>query len=374
MSIHQDLKSSSQVVLVTGGCGFIGSNFIREFLSKHPQATVINIDKLTYAGNPSNTIDIQRSFVERYIFIKGDITDKQLLTSIFRQTHPIFEKFSHIEKITNIINFAAESHVDRSIIDSSEFIKTNIFGTQMLLDMSRQYNISQFLQISTDEVYGDASPDKKFDESSPLQPSSPYAASKAAADLLVLSYFRTYHLPVVIARSTNNFGPYQFPEKLIPLMITKAISGQNLPIYGEGHQSRDWLYVNDNCQALIQVLTEGKAGNIYNISGNYELSNLDMVFTICQLISSKTHIPLENYSSLIKHVEDRPGHDIRYSCVSNKIQSDLGWEPSKMFVKNLEHTIDWYLSNQQWSQASLSGDYDEYYKQVYSDHWGTSSE
>ena len=374
MSINQTLKNQLQVVLVTGGCGFIGSNFVRALLSNHAGTTVINVDKLTYAGNPANTLDIEKSFGERYIFIKGDITDKLLLGSIFEQTHTALQRFPKNETITSVINFAAESHVDRSILDSSPFINTNISGTQILLDLAKQYNITKFLQISTDEVYGDASPDKNFDESSSLQPGSPYAASKAAADLLALSYFRTYRLPVVISRSSNNFGPYQFPEKLIPLIIGKAISGQNLPIYGDGNQTRDWLYVSDNCDALIHVLTEGKAGNIYNISGKHELSNIDMVLTICQLISDKEGMPLKHYSDLIKHVDDRPGHDIRYSCVSNKILSELGWQPSKSFFENLQYTVDWYLSNQAWVQSAIDKDYETYYEQVYNQRWGTSSE
>ncbi|MEC9309300.1 MAG: dTDP-glucose 4,6-dehydratase [Chloroflexota bacterium] len=370
MSTDQTLKNPLQVLLVTGGCGFIGSNFIRTLLSRYTAATVINVDKLTYAGNPTNTLDLESTFGERYIFVKGDITDKHLLTSIFERTHTAFETLPKTESITSIVNFAAESHVDRSILDSSPFIKTNVSGTQILLDISREYNVTKFLQVSTDEVYGDASPDKNFDESSSLLPSSPYAASKAAADLLVLSYFRTYSLPVVLTRSSNNFGPYQFPEKLIPLMISKAISGQNLPIYGNGKQSRDWLYVRDNCDALIRVLTEGEDGNIYNISGNQELSNIDMVHTICQLISDKTGIPLKHYSDLIKYVEDRPGHDIRYSCVSNKILAKMGWQPSGNFLQNLEYTVDWYLSNQSWVQAAIDRDYEAYYRQVYDSYGG----
>ena len=371
MSIIQSKSPLLEFVLVTGGCGFIGSNFIRTLLSKNAEAIAINVDKLTYSGNPANTIDIEREFGERYIFIRGDITDKDLLTSIFNQTHTAFEKFPGTKKITSVINFAAESHVDRSILDASLFISTNISGTQILLETAKAYSVSKFLQVSTDEVYGDASPNKNFDETSPLQPSSPYAASKAAADLLLLSYFRTYQMPIVIARSSNNFGPYQFPEKLIPLMITNAISGENLPIYGKGNQSRDWLYIQDNCEALIRVLTDGRAGEIYNISGQNEVSNIDMVLTLCQILSNKTGV---NYSDLIKHIEDRPGHDVRYSCVSNKITSEMGWHPSKRFLENLEYTVDWYLSNQTWVQSAIDRDYETYYKQVYSQKWGTSPE
>ena len=374
MSVNQYSNPSVKVVLVTGGCGFIGSNFIRTLLSKHSETTVINVDKLTYAGNPTNTLDIERLFGERYVFIQGDITDKDLLTSIFEQTHGIFETLTPTNHIDYVVNFAAESHVDRSILDPQLFISTNVLGTQILLNMAKEYHITKFLQISTDEVYGDASPDKDFNETSPLQPSSPYAASKAAADLLIMSYFKTYRLPVVIARSSNNFGPYQFPEKLIPLIIHKAISGENLPIYGEGTQRRDWLYVQDNCDALISVLISGQEGEIYNISGESELSNMDMVLTICQILSTKTGVPASKYLNLIEHVKDRPGHDIRYSCVSNKIMSEIGWHPSNRFAENLEYTVDWYLSNQAWVKSSIDGEYETYYKQVYKQKWGTSLE
>lgn len=374
MNINQDSNLSSKVVLVTGGCGFIGSNFIRTLLSKHSESTVINVDKLTYAGNPANTMDIEKLFGQRYIFVQGDITDKDLLTSIFEQTHTIFETFSTKNCIGHVINFAAESHVDRSIVNPSIFISTNVLGTQILLNMAKEYNVTKFLQISTDEVYGDASPNKDFNETSSLQPSSPYAASKAAADLLLLSYFKTYRLPIVIARSSNNFGPYQFPEKLIPLMINKAICGENLPIYGEGNQSRDWLYVQDNCDALISVLMSGKDGEIYNIGGENELSNMDMVLTICEVLSNKTGVPVSQYLNLIEHVKDRPGHDVRYSCVSNKIISEIGWHPGNRFTENLSYTVDWYLSNQEWVKSSIDGDYQTYYKQVYNQKWGTSLE
>ena len=361
MSINYLQEEQLNVVLVTGGSGFIGSNFIRAILSKHTQTTVINIDKLTYAGNTANTEDIEKAFGDRYIFVKGDITDKEFVKSIFSRNNNTNPRLQRQPPISVVVNFAAESHVDRSIIDSSPFIKTNVTGTQILGDLSKQYNITRFLQISTDEVYGDASPNKNFDEPSALQPSSPYAASKAAADLLLLSYFRTYHLPVIITRSSNNFGPYQFPEKLIPLIITKAISGENLPIYGAGNQSRDWIYVQDNCEALTQILTDGTNGNIYNISGNHELSNLDMVLTICQILSDKTGIPVDQYYNLIKHVKDRPGHDIRYSCVNNKIMSEIGWQPKKNFTERLEYTVDWYLSSNEWIQRVIGANSEKYY-------------
>ena len=374
MSINHQKTEQLNVILVTGGSGFIGSNFIRAMLSKHTETTVINIDKLTYAGNTANTEDIEKAFSDRYIFVKGDITDKEFVKSIFARNNNTNTRLQKQAPITAVVNFAAESHVDRSIIDSSPFIKTNVIGTQILGDLSKQYNVAKFLQISTDEVYGDASPNKDFDENSALRPSSPYAASKAAADLLLLSYFRTYHSPVMIARSSNNFGPYQFPEKLIPLIITKAISGETLPIYGAGTQSRDWIYVQDNCEALIQILTDGKNGNIYNISGNHELSNLQMVLTICQILSDKTGIPIDQYSNLIKHVQDRPGHDIRYSCVSKKIMSEIGWQPQKNFIERLEYTVDWYLSSNAWIQRVLDSDYEKYYTRVHTHTWETLPE
>jgi len=329
-------------ILVTGGAGFIGSNFIRYMLSRYPHYKIVNLDKLTYAGNLDNLSDVEDN--PNYQFIKGDICDQNLVERTVE------------EKIDVIVNFAAESHVDRSIYDPKIFVQTNVLGTQVLLESALKFKTEKFVQISTDEVYGTLT-EGFFTESSLLLPNSPYSASKASADLLVRSYFKTFGLPAVITRSTNNYGPYQFPEKLIPLFITNALSDQNLPLYGDGLYVRDWLYVVDHCKALDLVLHEGKTGEIYNISGNQEMTNLG----ITELILKKLNKP----KSLIKHVKDRPAHDRRYALDSSKIKKELGWKPDASFEEGLSKTVEWYIANEKWWQKVKTGEYLEYYQKHY---------
>ncbi|MCK4427853.1 MAG: dTDP-glucose 4,6-dehydratase [candidate division Zixibacteria bacterium] len=329
-------------ILATGGAGFIGSNFIKYILSKYPHYKIVNLDKLTYAGNLDNLSDIEDN--PNYQFIKGDIGDQKLVESIVE------------DKIDVIVNFAAESHVDRSIYDPKIFVKTNVLGTQALLESALKFKIDRFIQISTDEVYGTLTRGF-FTESSPLLPNSPYSASKASADLLIRSYFKTFSLPAVITRSTNNYGPYQFPEKLIPLFITNALSEQELPLYGDGLYARDWLYVEDHCKALDLVLHKGKIGEIYNISGSHEKTNLE----ITELILRKLNKP----KSLIKHVKDRPAHDRRYALDSSKIRNELDWKPDVSFEEGLAKAVDWYIANHKWWQKIKTGEYLEYYQKHY---------
>ena len=329
-------------ILVTGGAGFIGSNFVKYILSQYPGYKIVNLDKLTYAGNLDNLSDVEDN--SNYQFIKGDICDQKLVEGIVE------------EKIDVIINFAAETHVDRSIYDPTIFVKTNVFGTQALLESALKFKIKRFIQISTDEVYG-SSTKGFFTESSSLLPNSPYSASKASADLLIRSYLKSFSLPVVIVRSTNNYGPYQFPEKLIPLFITNALSGQELPLYGDGLYVRDWLHVEDHCKALDLVVHKGRIGEIYNIGGDCEKTNLE----IAELILKKLNQP----KSLIAHVKDRPAHDRRYALDSSKIKDELGFKPATSFEEGLSKTVDWYIANQKWWQKIRTGEYLEYYQKHY---------
>lgn len=333
-----------QNLLVTGGAGFIGSNFIHYLLQTYPSYVVVNIDRLTYAGNLENLEGVARN--PRYRFVKGDICDQGLAESIVRQN-----------KIDAIINFAAESHVDRSILGTSPFIQTNFVGTHTLLEVAQNLAVSKFLQISTDEVYGSTPSSTKFTEQSLLNPSSPYAASKASADLLALSYYRTFGTPVVISRCSNNYGPYQFPEKLIPLMISNAICDIPLPVYGDGLQIRDWIHVRDHCTALDRILHAGRVGEIYNISAEDERKNLSVV----RLILKKLGKP----EGLINFVKDRPGHDRRYAISAAKIRDELGWNPRTSFDEGLQSTVDWYLEHQSWWENVRSGEYREYYRRMY---------
>ena len=333
-----------KTILITGGCGFIGSNFIRYALRRHPNWRIVNIDKLTYAGNRDNLKDIEHD--ERYTFIQGDICDKQLVGQIFTD-----------HKISGVINFAAESHVDRSIMDATAFIETNVKGTMILLDAARQYGVERFMQISTDEVYGELGETGVFTEESPLQPNSPYAASKASADLLVKSYIRTFSIPAIITRSTNNFGPYQYPEKLIPLMILNAEHDENLPVYGDGLNVRDWIYVEDNCAAIDNIFNEGNTGEIYNIGSGCELANIDVVRKILDVLGKP--------DTLIKFVKDRPGHDRRYALDNTKIIKETSWKPSRSFDERLTETIVWYKENDSWWRPLLTRDYNEYRKNIY---------
>lgn len=329
-------------ILVTGGAGFIGSNFIKHILSRHPHYKIVNLDKLTYAGNLDNLSDIEDN--SNYQFVKGDICDQKLVERMVE------------DKINVIVNFAAETHVDRSLYDPKIFVETNVLGTQVLLESALKFKIDLFVQISTDEVYGSLTRGF-FTELSPLSPNSPYSASKASADLQVRSYFKTFNLPAIITRSTNNYGPYQFPEKLIPLFITNALFGQDLPLYGDGLHVRDWLYVEDHCNALDLVLHQGKIGEIYNISGGFERTNLE----ITELILKRLSQP----KSLIKHVKDRPAHDRRYALDSSKIRDELGWKPALSFEEGIAKTVDWYTVNQKWWQKIKTGEYLEYYQKHY---------
>jgi dTDP-glucose 4,6-dehydratase len=339
-------------IIVTGGAGFIGSNFIFYLLKNHPDYKIVCLDKLTYAGNLSTL----KSVLDRIVFEKVDICDRDEIDRVFREQKPDV-----------IVNFAAESHVDRSIEDPEIFLRTNILGTAVLMDACRKYGIKRFHQVGTDEVYGDLPldrPDLFFTEKTPIHTSSPYSASKASADLLVMAYGRTYKLPVTISRCSNNYGPYQFPEKLIPLMINNARKHEKLPIYGDGQQIRDWLFTEDHCKAIDMVLFNGRVGEVYNIGGHNEKTNLFIVETVIRELSEKLHDPGIN-EGLIAHVEDRPGHDVRYAIDPEKIKNELGWYPETCFEKGIIKTIDWYINNEDWLKNVTSGDYTKYYSDMY---------
>lgn len=336
-------------IIVTGGAGFIGGNFVYYELKNHPEDEIICLDKLTYAGNLETLSKAMKN--PRFTFIKGDIADRKFIYGLFAS-----------EKPDIIVNFAAESHVDRSIEDPEIFLQTNVMGTQVLMDACRKYGISRYHQVSTDEVYGDLPldrPDLFFTEETPIHTSSPYSASKASADLLVLAYHRTYKLPVTITRCSNNYGPYHFPEKLIPLMIANALADKPLPVYGNGENVRDWLYVEDHCAAIDLVIRKGRVGEIYNIGGHNERTNLDVVKTILKQLGKP--------ESLITFVKDRPGHDRRYAIDPTKIHSELGWLPQTGFDDGIKKTINWYLANKAWWQNILSGGYRNYYRNMYGD-------
>jgi len=329
-------------LLVTGGAGFIGSNFIHYILTEHADWQVTNLDKLTYAGNLENLTDIQDH--PGYCFVKGDIADRKLADSLLGKGFDI------------IVNFAAESHVDRSILDASPFIETNVKGTQVFLEGTRKHGIQRFIQVSTDEVYGSID-SGHFTEESPLCPNSPYSASKAAADLLCRAYFKTHHVPAVITRCTNNFGPYQFPEKLIPLAITNALEDKPIPVYGDGLNIRDWVFVADHCRALDVVIRKGKPGEIYNIGSGNEKTNLELIHKLLEL--------LDKPQGLIQFVTDRPAHDRRYALDCARIATELGWKPAYSFERALSATVDWYLKNMSWWRSIKSGKYSRYYRKMY---------
>ena len=334
-------------ILVTGGAGFIGSNYVYYMLEKHPDYRVVCIDKLTYAGNLETLGKAMEN--KNFRFVKGDITDRKAVYSLFEK-----------ESFSAVVNFAAESHVDRSIEEPEVFLKTNILGTQVLLDACRKYGNIRYHQVSTDEVYGDLPldrPDLFFTEETPIHTSSPYSASKASADLLVMAYYRTYGLPVTVSRCSNNYGPYHFPEKLIPLMIINALSGKELPVYGEGLNVRDWLYVTDHCKAIDMIVEKGRIGEVYNIGGHNERTNIDVVKTIIRLLGKD--------ESLIRYVKDRPGHDLRYAIDPTKIKNELGWEPETTFEEGIELTVKWYLENKEWWENIINGDYMAYYDKMY---------
>jgi dTDP-glucose 4,6-dehydratase len=338
-------------LLITGGCGFIGSNFIRYALLRHPELNILNLDKLTYAGNPENLTAVQNN--SRYRFVKGDICNSELVDKLIEE---------HDVRI--IVNFAAESHVDRSILSPEVFVETNVHGTLVLLEAARKYDIERFIQISTDEVYGELGETGYFTEETPVRPSSPYAASKAGADHLVQSYYRTYNTPVIITRSSNNFGPYQFPEKLIPLMILNAINDKPLPVYGDGLYVRDWIYVEDHCSAIDSVLSKGAVGEIYNIGAGNETTNISIVETILDILGKPR--------TLITYVKDRPGHDRRYATDYTKLKNETGWQPTVSFDAALHLTVEWYQNNKDWWNKILNGEYRTYYSHMYDhrDMWG----
>ncbi len=336
-----------KTIIVTGGAGFIGSNFVFHMLDRHPDDRIICLDKLTYAGNLSTL----RSVMDRanFRFVKADICDRNAVNSLFEEEHPDI-----------VVNFAAESHVDRSIEDPGVFLRTNILGTQVMMDACRKYGIERYHQVSTDEVYGDLPldrPDLFFTETTPIHTSSPYSASKASADLLVLAYHRTFGLPVSISRCSNNYGPYQFPEKLIPLMIINALHDKPLPVYGEGLNVRDWLYVEDHCEAIDRIIYDGRVGEVYNVGGHNEMANIDIVKLICHELGKP--------ESLITHVSDRKGHDLRYAIDPAKISRELGWLPKTKFSDGIKMTVAWYLNNRDWWETIITGEYQNYYKKMY---------
>lgn len=346
-------------VLVTGGAGFIGSNFVKMMVEKYPDYNIINLDALTYAGNLENLSDIDTA--SNYTFVKADVRDREVIEQIFKT-----------QNIDMVVNFAAESHVDRSIEEPEVFFTTNIIGTQVLLDAAKKYwKINpddkyckeykkgvKFLQVSTDEVYGALGETGMFVETMPLMPNSPYSASKASADMIVRAYNETFGLPMNITRCSNNYGPYQFPEKLIPLMINNCLKEKDLPVYGDGMQVRDWLHVSDHCTAIDTVLHKGKDGEVYNVGGNNEKANIEIVKLLIQTLGKS--------EDLIKYVKDRPGHDRRYAIDNTKITTELGWEPSYTFEQGIQETIEWYLDNTKWIENVISGDYANYYDEMYS--------
>ena len=336
-------------IIVTGGAGFIGSNFVFHMLDKYPDYRIICLDKLTYAGNLSTLAPVMDN--PNFRFVKADICDREAVYKLFEEEQPDI-----------VVNFAAESHVDRSIEDPGIFLQTNIMGTATLMDACRKYGITRYHQVSTDEVYGDLPldrPDLFFTEETPIHTSSPYSSSKAAADLLVLAYHRTYGLPGTISRCSNNYGPYHFPEKLIPLMISRALADEELPVYGDGANVRDWLHVSDHCEAIDLIIHKGREGEVYNIGGHNERTNLEVVKTILKALGKP--------ESLIKYVKDRPGHDLRYAIDPTKMETELGWEPKYNFDTGIAQTIQWYLDNQDWWKHIINGEYQNYFENMYGD-------
>ena len=341
-------------LVVTGGCGFIGSNFVRDQLERYPEQSIVNIDKLTYAGNPENLKDVERD--RRYRLEKLDICDRATVQALMAALKP-----------DAVINFAAESHVDRSILDSGPFIQTNVVGTQVLLDACRQAKVARFVQVSTDEVYGSLGAEGFFTEETPLAPNSPYSASKTAADVLVRAYCHTFNFPGVITRCSNNYGPYQFPEKIIPLFISRALDDKALPVYGKGENVRDWIHVLDHCRGIDAALRKGRDGEVYNFGGHQEIRNIDLTRMLLELLGKP--------QTLIEFVADRPGHDLRYAIDCSKAERELGWKPQVSFRDGIRDTIDWYQANPQWVNRIKTGDYLKYYEQQYGDrHRKTESD
>ena len=334
-------------ILVTGGAGFIGGNFVHYMVNKYPEYQIVNLDLLTYAGNLETLKDVEDK--PNYKFYRGDIADREFIMDLFDR-----------ERFDIVVNFAAESHVDRSITNPGIFAETNVIGTMVLLDASKAYGVKRYHQVSTDEVYGDLPLDRTdlfFTEETPLHTSSPYSASKASADLFVLAYNRTFGLPVTISRCSNNYGPYHFPEKLIPLMISRALADEKLPVYGKGENVRDWLHVEDHCSAIDLIIHNGRVGEVYNVGGHNERTNLEVVQTILK--------QLDKPESLIHYVTDRPGHDMRYAIDPTKLETELGWKPKYNFDTGIRQTIQWYLDNEDWWKNILSGEYSQYFDKMY---------
>lgn len=334
-------------ILITGGAGFIGGNFVHYMVNKYPGDMIVNLDLLTYAGNLETLKGIEDK--PNYKFYRGDIADRDFIFDLFNK-----------ERFDMVVNFAAESHVDRSITNPSIFVQTNVLGTQVLLDAAKEYNVKRYHQVSTDEVYGDLPLDRKdlfFTEETPIRTSSPYSSSKASADLFVLAYHRTYGLPVTVSRCSNNYGPYHFPEKLIPLIISRALNDKRIPVYGKGENVRDWLHVEDHCSAIDLILHKGRIGEIYNIGGHNEKTNLEVVQTVLKALGKS--------ESLIEFVTDRPGHDMRYAIDPTKIETELGWKPKYNFDTGIQQTITWYLENKEWWENIISGEYQNYFDKQY---------
>ena len=339
-------------ILVTGGAGFIGGNFVHYMVNRYPEDMIVNLDLLTYAGNLETLKPVENK--PNYKFIKGDIADRKFVFELFQK-----------EGFDAVVNFAAESHVDRSIENPTIFVTTNVLGTTTLLDASKEFGVKRYHQVSTDEVYGDLPldrPDLFFTEATPLHTSSPYSSSKASADLFVLAYYRTFGLPVTISRCSNNYGPYHFPEKLIPLMISRALANEQLPVYGTGENVRDWLYVEDHCAAIDLILRHGRIGEVYNVGGHNERTNLEVVKTILKVLNKP--------ESLIRYVKDRPGHDMRYAIDPTKLENELGWKPEYNFDTGIRQTIEWYLNNKEWWQNIISGVYTKYFDKMYGERLG----
>jgi dTDP-glucose 4,6-dehydratase len=339
-----------RTLLVTGAAGFIGSNFVRTLLNRGEQVKLVAYDKLTYAGNLANLSDLLKRNPDKLVFVRGDICDAKAVETVWEQ-----------QGVTEVVHFAAESHVDRSILGSGPFVQANAVGTQVLLDVAKARGVQKFLYVSTDEVYGTLPEDKpeiKFTEETPLQPNSPYSASKAAGDCLVRSYFHTFHMPVLTTRCSNNYGPYHFPEKLIPLFVTNLLEGKKVPLYGDGKNIRDWLYVEDHCDAIWTVLNAGRFGEVYNVGGNNEITNLVITETLIREMGKR-------WDDCVTYVKDRPGHDRRYAIDASKIKDELGWSPKHRFEEAIKTTIQWYKDNESWWRAIKSGEYLKYYESQY---------
>lgn len=349
MSETKKKEERMMKILVTGGAGFIGGNFVHYMVNKYPEDEIVNLDLLTYAGNLETLKPVENK--PNYKFVKGDIADRSFIFDLFEK-----------EKFDIVVNFAAESHVDRSIKDPGIFVQTNVMGTVVLLDAAKAFGVKRFHQVSTDEVYGDLPldrPDLFFTETTPLHTSSPYSSSKASADLFVMAYNRTFGLPVTISRCSNNYGPYQFPEKLIPLIISRALENEELPVYGKGENVRDWLHVEDHCVAIDLIIRNGRVGEVYNIGGHNERTNLEVVKTILKALGKP--------ESLIKYVTDRPGHDMRYAIDPTKMETELGWKPKYVFDTGIQQTIEWYLNHKEWWEHIISGEYSQYFEKMYGD-------